>query len=300
MQAIILSALLAVAQQPATSAQPRSPIPGATARAQGATLALINEAEVPAALPGVLTEVAVKEGDLVQTGADIAQVDPREAEGKRQLAQFEFDAAAEEAKSDVRVRAAAAAKEVAEAEVEQAEKTVDRARNAVSETELRRLKLSAERYGLEVEVAEKDLEVARITKNAKGAAVDLANLELTKLNTTSPLDGVVVQVYKHKGEWAQLGDPIARVVRMDRLRVEGDFNAALYTPDVLIGRPVTVEVRLPRDRVVRLEGEVTFVSPLVDLAGDFQVWAEVENREENGYWLLRPGLPADMTVQLAR
>jgi multidrug resistance efflux pump len=248
----------------------------------------------------VLTEIAVKEGVLVQSGAAIALVDSREAEGKRRLAQFELDAAAEEAKSDVRVRAAAAAKEVAEAEVETAEQTVARARKAVSETELRRLKLSAERYGLEVEVAEKDLEVARITKDAKAAAVDLADLELTKLNITSPLDGVVVQVYKHKGEWAQLGDPIARVVRMDRLRVEGDFKSALYTANELIGRQVTVEVRLPRDRVVQLQGEVTFVSPLVDLAGDFQVWAEVENREENGYWLLRPGLQADMTVHLAR
>jgi multidrug resistance efflux pump len=263
-------------------------------------LALIAEADVPAAHPGVLTSIAVKEGHLVQSGADIAQIDPREAENKLRLAEFEFSAADKEAESDVRVRAAAAAKEVAEAELEQAEQTRRRAPNSVSETEVRRLKLSAERYGLEVEVAEKDLEVARITRNAKGSAVDLAKLERTKLNIASPLDGRVEQVYKHVGEWVQPGDAIARVVRMDRLRVEGDFNSALYSPDELVGRPVTIEVRLARDRVVRLQGEVTFVSFLVDLAGDYQVWAEFDNREENGVWLLQPGLKADMSVHLQR
>jgi multidrug resistance efflux pump len=299
MQTIFLSALLAVAQAPTTSAQTPS-APGAMARAQGATLAIINEADVPAAHPGVLTSIAVKEGNLVQEGAEIAQIDPREAQGKLRLAEFELNAAVAEANSDVRVRAAAAAQDVAEKELEQAHEIRRRAPGSVSETEVRRLQLSFHRYGLEVEVAEKDLEVARITRDAKSAAVDLSKLDLSKLGITSPLDGVVVQVYKNAGEWAQPGDPIARVVRMDRLRVEGDFNASLYSPDELMGRPVTVEVRFPRDRVVRLEGEVTFVSPLVDLAGDFQVWAEIENREENGFWLLRPGLRADMNVHLAR
>jgi multidrug resistance efflux pump len=300
MQAILLSALLAVAQAPQTSVQPRSP-QTATARAQdGARLALIEEADIPAANPGVLTKIDVKEGHLVQQGAQIAQIDDREATGKKRLADFEFNAAVEEAKSDVRVRAAAAAQKVAEKELEQALETRRRAPNSVSDTELRRLELSAERYGLEVEVAQKDLEVARITRDAKGAAVDLSELELTKLNITSPIDGRVEQVYKHVGEWVQPGDPIARVVRMDRLRVEGDFNSELYSPDELVGRPVTVEVRLAGNRLVRLEGEVTFVSLLVDLAGDYQVWAEVENREENGVWLLQPGLKADMVVHLAR
>ena len=85
---------------------------------------------------------------------------------------------------------------------------------------------------------------------------------------------------------------------MDRLRVEGDVSAATYTPDQLMGKPVTVEVRFPRDRVVKFQGEVTFVSPIVNISGDYQVWAEVENREENGFWLLRPGLRAEMIINL--
>jgi multidrug efflux pump subunit AcrA (membrane-fusion protein) len=292
MQTIFLAAIFVVSQ-----AQPSTPS-GPVAVVEAATLALIDEANVPAAKEGILTEIHVKEGDTVQKGASIAQTDVREAEVKLRLAQHELAAAQEEAKSDVRVRAAQAAHRVAEAELTQAKATRLRAENSVSETEVRRLELSAERYKLEIEVARKDLAIAEITQQSKEAQVEQVQLELDKLQTLSPLDGVVVQVYKNLGEWASPGDPVARVVRMDKLRVEGDVSSDLYTPDQLYGRPVTVEVRLPGNRIVRLQGEVTYVSPIADIAGEFQVWAEVDNREEKGFWLLNPGRRVEMKIHL--
>ncbi len=292
MQTIFLAAIFVVSQ-----VQPSTPS-GPVAVVEAATLALIDEANVPAAKEGILTEIHVKEGDTVQKGASIAQTDVREAEVKLRLAQHELAAAQEEAKSDVRVRAAQAAHRVAEAELTQAKATRLRAENSVSETEVRRLELSAERYKLEIEVARKDLAIAEITQQSKEAQVEQVQLELDKLQTLSPLDGVVVQVYKNLGEWASPGDPVARVVRMDKLRVEGDVSSDLYTPDQLYGRPVTVEVRLPGNRIVRLQGEVTYVSPIADIAGEFQVWAEVDNREEKGFWLLNPGRRVEMKIHL--
>jgi hypothetical protein len=41
-----------------------------------------------------------------------------------------------------------------------------------------------------------------------------------------------------------------------------------------------------------------FVNPLIRTGGSFQVRAEVENRKENGFWVLSPGMPATMTIQL--
>ena len=49
---------------------------------------------------------------------------------------------------------------------------------------------------------------------------------------------------------------------------------------------------------MRLDGKIVFVSPLVQPGGEYLVWAEVENKQENGHWLLRPGLTATMTIQL--
>jgi hypothetical protein len=34
--------------------------------------------------------------------------------------------------------------------------------------------------------------------------------------------------------------------------------------------------------------------------GVFRIWAEVTNREENNHWVLGPGLPADMLIDLRR
>ncbi len=290
MQAVFLTALLAVSQTPAppaTAVQVKSP-----------TLTLIDEADVPAEFGGVLTTIDVKEGDTVQRGAPVAQLDQREAIVKLRAAQFELAAAEEESKNDVRVRAAQAAHRVAEAELVQARQTRARAANSVTDTEIRRLELSADRYELETEVAQKELVVAQITKEAKQALVDQAQLALDRLKIISPVDGVVVQVYKHRGEWVNPGDAVARVIRMDRLRVQGDVNARLYSAQDLSGRRVTVEVPLPHGRTVKLEGQVTYINPIVDVSEEFQVWAEVDNLEENGHWLLGPGLRANMMIHL--
>ena len=288
MQAVFLTTLLALAQPQPAAAD--------VARAEFAILTLIDEADVPAENAGVLNAIDVKEGDTVQEGAPVAQTDDREALARLRAAQAELGAAEEEAKNDVRVRAARAAHRVAEAELVQAQATRDRARQSITDTELRRLELSADRYELETEVAQKELLVAQITREAKQALVDQAQVMVDKLKILSPQDGIVVQVYKNRGEWVNPGDPVARIVRMDRLRVQGDVDADRYLPADLDGKRVTVEVRLPSGPV-KVDGEITHVSQIVE-GSSFQVWAEVDNREENGYWVLSPGREAEMLIHL--
>ena len=55
-------------------------------------------------------------------------------------------------------------------------------------------------------------------------------------------DGVVVEVFPHRGEWMQPGDPLARVVRADTLRVEGYVDSKRHDPEAVRDRPVTVEI----------------------------------------------------------
>ena len=118
MQVIFLS-LLALSQASAS--------PDTVARAESATITLVDEADVPAEFAGVLTTIDVKEGEMVQRGAPVAQLDNREALAKLRAAQAELTAAEEESKNDVRVRAAQAAHRVAEAELAQARATIARA-----------------------------------------------------------------------------------------------------------------------------------------------------------------------------
>jgi hypothetical protein len=85
---------------------------------------------------------------------------------------------------------------------------------------------------------------------------------------------------------------------MDRLRIQGFINANKYSPAEVANRPVTVTVELAHGRQESFVGKVTFVSPMVELGGDFRIYAEVLNRQENDQWLLRPGQNANMTINI--
>ena len=73
------------------------------------------------------------------------------------------------------------------------------------------------------------------------------------------------------------GEPLLRLVRMDRLRVAGHVNAAHYGPHEVAGRAVSIRARLERGRDERFTGKITFVHPEQN-GGDYLVWAEVDNR----------------------
>jgi hypothetical protein len=66
----------------------------------------------------------------------------------------------------------------------------------------------------------------------------------------------------------------------------------------VLEQPVVVEVRLSRGRVEQFQGKIEYVSQIVDVGGNYTVWAEVENRMDKGHWLLRPGLKADMEIRV--
>ena len=87
-------------------------------------------------------------------------------------------------------------------------------------------------------VAELDVEVAETTVGSRQQQVVLTAINLKKHRITSPLDGVIVQLYRKPGEWVSPGDPIARLVRMDRLRVEGFVDASKYLPEEIDGSRV--------------------------------------------------------------
>jgi hypothetical protein len=55
---------------------------------------------------------------------------------------------------------------------------------------------------------------------------------------------------------------------------------------------------MARGRKVSLKGRIIKVSSLVQAHGVFSVRAEIANQQENGNWLLRDGMPAEMTIHL--
>jgi multidrug efflux pump subunit AcrA (membrane-fusion protein) len=100
------------------------------------------------------------------------------------------------------------------------------------------------------------------------------------------------------GEWVKPGDPVLRIIKIDRLSVEGRARATTYNPADLADRNVNVQVTLAGGRTAQFPGKIVFVGS--EIGGDerYAVRAEVENRKENGQWVLQPGKQANMTIQV--
>ena len=261
-------------------------------------VSIVEEARVPAREAGVLVELSVKEGDTVRRGGAIARIDDSQPRFEKQKASAEHDQAIARAKSDVDVRYSVAAEKVAEAEVEKAVASNRRIPGSVTQVELARLQLNQKKSELQIEQAQLERQLSSLDARSKEVEVLAAENRINRRQIASPIDGMIVQVYPHLGEWMQPGDPLARVVRTDKLRVEGYVDSSKYEPSTVHNRPVTVSVMFADEREESFKGRIVFVSPLVEPGGDFRVWAEVENRQakDSVEWLLRAGQTATMTI----
>jgi multidrug efflux pump subunit AcrA (membrane-fusion protein) len=261
-------------------------------------LALDAEATVPAQEEGVLKKIPVREGQQVAAGELLAQIDDAIPRMQREVAEYKLAVAEKQADDDVDVRFATAAAEVAKAVCEQDADSNQRVPGTIPQATVREHLLEQRKMILSIEKAMKDRAVAALQAKVAEAELRAAEVNLQRRVIKAPLDAVVVELSRHEGEWAQRGDPIMRVIRIDRLRVEGFLNAKDYDNSEIQGRPVSVVVKLARGQTETVSGKIVYVKPTVEAGGEFLVRAEVQNRRENGAWILRPGLNAEMTIQL--
>lgn len=261
-------------------------------------VSLIQEARVPARQAGVLVELAVREGQTVAKDALLARIDDTQAQLGHKAASLNLRVALEQARDDVNVRYAVAALKVAQAELRRAEEANAAIEGTVPEAEMDRLRLTCEKLQLEIERARMDQRIAGLQSWVKDAEVQAAAETLRRHQITAPFDGVVVEIFPHVGEWLEPGTPVVYLIEVDRLRVEGFVDQETVGPGEIAGCDVEVVVSLERGRQERFSGKVVFVDPRLQAGKDYRVWAEVDNRQENGAWLLRPGQKAQMTIFL--
>lgn len=253
---------------------------------------LIEQVETPAHEAGVLAELPVAPGQLVRTGQLLAKIDDTEARLRVAKATAEYEIAQAEANNLAKVRFAKAAAEVARAELQRGLDSRDRFQRSVSQTELDKLQLEADRGRLAVEQAEHESQLAKQTQKLKQIERDLASAALKRRSIESPLEGVVVEIMRRAGEWVEPGQPVLRIVRVDRLRVEA-FLPAESGAERLVGRAVRLSVSQSEGRTIELSGALTFVSPEIDpVNGQVRVWAEIDNRDRH----LRPGMRGTLTI----
>lgn len=98
-------------------------------------------------------------------------------------------------------------------------------------------------------------------------AMELAMLEQSQMR--SPIDGVVTDVIRRPGEWAQGGEPILRIVDMRQVELRATVPDRLVRT-LVVGQEVMVSI----EHVGAREGTVAYIAPVADPASS-RVWVHV-------------------------
>lgn len=183
--------------------------------------------------------------------------------------------------------------EAAQASFEQQQQTL--AADA-SDENARVQELAIQQSGVEIKQAESKQITSQLAAGLQQGKVDAAKLNLEHHRIRSAFPCVIIELLKQEGEWVKPGDAVMRVLRLDRLKVEG-FLPISQLRESMVGAPATISLIGLQDKRIEVSGRVSFVSPQVDAVNkEVAVWAEFEK----GDFQIRPGMQGSMTIHLGK
>ena len=273
-------------------------------------------------MAGVVTGVFAEEGDAVEKGQILAELDDRDA----LLARDDARVAWEEAQNTKAVRELAA--QEAKARIESATLAADQAErdyqrnlalfkgesevaSALSEQALEASRLERDRANNELKLAllafdkaQLDAKLAATAVARAKVALDRAELALSHLKLTAPFSGVVARRDVRIGDSASTAAVAFVLSDIDALRAVfsrpqeelGLFQSGLDGSDA--DSPSKLPIRATCEALpgVEFKGHVHRVSPTIDRdSGQFRVTASLEENEVDGNKLL-PGMLVRMHI----
>ncbi len=243
-----------------------------------------------AALRPLLRGMRVTKGQVLgkQKDSDLAQ--------QKIVADQELLVARKEAEKTLEIEVAEAAALVAQASWKRANELNKTVPGSVSPEEVEEKRYEYHRAYKSIDKAKFDLEVNIEKVKVAEARVNAAEVAIEDRKLISPIDGIIDDVMKNEGEWLREGDEILKIVRLDKVQINGSIPADRYAPETIADKKVVVEVRRPGAEPQKLEGKVVYVRQTVE-SGHYYFYADVANRlNKAGYWLLNPG--ALVTVEI--
>lgn len=262
---------------------------------KSALLKIADSVDVPVEQGGVLTEFTLKEGQSVKKGDLIGRLDDSQHRLRLARSKLEYSIASMAAASQVDVEYARKSHNVAVSDLRRSEQANMRVANSVPTSRIEKQRLERDRTMLQLQQAEREFKIAQLKTKLVLNDIAMAEDSLKKTTIVSPVDGVVVAIKKHAGEWVEPSQTLVKILKVDRLRIEGSI-AASQARRLKIGMPV--QVRFAVDWVGEpVAGTITFISPEANPHNlTVQVWAEIANTGQQ----LLPGLKGDVVIDLMR
>ncbi len=255
----------------------------------------IDSLEIPAKQTGVLENLSVEVNQSVTANQKIGNLDRSAArlEEAAAIVQSQFAATVASDESDI----AFARMIVDEAKIALDSYEQISARGSATDAEMRSKRLAVSQAELKVHNALQAIEQAKLKARLAQVNVLTARQQLDSLDIVAPFAGTITEVLCKSGEWLQAGQPVAKVIRLDELRVDCFVSRSHVNVASLIGQPALISILSHNNQRDTLAGRVTRFEPQVTATGDIRISVVVQNQRRNGEWLLLPGMTVDLQIQ---
>jgi len=155
---------------------------------------------------------------------------------------------------------------------------------------------------LEAGPTEEEIAMAEAQVRQAEAAVRLVDAQIAQLTLNAPLDGIVTSRGAQTGETAMAGAPLLTIANLDQVTL------VIYVPEnrvglVQLGQEVEVQVdsfpgRVFAGEIVHIAGEAEFTPRNVQTQEErVNLVFAIKVRIPNSDYALKPGMPADATLQ---
>ncbi len=260
-----------------------------------AVLQIVETVEVPATASGPLRAVNVTQGSIIAADQVLASIVDDDARFRLEEAEIDLEIIHAQTESRVDIEFAEKSRQVAEVDFRRAEESNRAYAGVVSDREMDRLELLVQKSEAELEKIQFEKTIMLMQKRLKQVTVKQHRVELTRHEIKSGVSGQIVEINKRRGEWVNVADPVFKIVRLDRLRVEEYLPATVATSS-LVGAPATIDSSQMGDSEAGNQpGQVVFVSPNIDpLNSMVMVWIEFQNPQLK----LRPGMKGQVKIAI--
>jgi HlyD family secretion protein len=273
---------------------------------------------------GSVVRINFDEGDRVEAGDLVVEMDTRELEAQVNVAEANLAAGTarlEQARAAAEIQDTVIGTELAQAEahLRNAEEELKRALSlledgVVAKSYYDTAKLThdvaRERYEaakkneLQKRIRDEEIKSAEANIEQLEATLDYAKAQLAKGRVTAPFDGVIAEMLVEIGESMASGTagtlimrtPLFRLVNMETMTLRAPIDEV----DCSRVKPgMEARVTLEPFPDTELRGEVTYIAPVVKTTLEQNRTVDVKVQLKEGLSLCRPGMSADVTVLLS-
>lgn len=268
---------------------------------EGFRVECLRKIDVAAQADGLIQQMEVEEGSTVPQGGVLFRIDNRVAEAQLQVAKKKLESAQKQAEQTAEIKFAEASYKVAQAEYD-AEKQL-LAKNVTTLTLARRKELEANKAFLSIEAATVKNQTDKLAVGVAEAEFNAAQVQLGLYDIVAPWDAYVNQRMKDQGAWIRAGEPVLKIHHMAEMKVVGfikikEVSDRGWSINNLEGAKIRVSVSITPTQKHMVDSVINFVSSEIDDSNNVRVSARIRNERIGNSWLLRDGVPAEVSISI--